>query len=282
MAELPSVNLGPHSVSRLIIGGNPFSGNSHQGGERDKEMVDYFTIERIKQTLRDCERHGITTIQARGDAHITRMMNEYWNEGGTLRWIAQTASEMASFENNVKRILSFNPIAVYHHGSMTDNLWCEGKVQVIADRLAFLRDQGVVTGLGTHLPEVIEYSEEHRWPVDFYMASAYAISRKARPLFFTVGHHGGWEQYLDEDRDAMLRVIRQTPKPCLAFKILGAGRKCATSEDVRQTFEHIFANIKPIDAVVVGMFPKHQDQVAENAQFVRKLCPSPASANPHK
>ena len=29
MPDMPTVTFGPHRVSRLIIGGNPFSGNSH-------------------------------------------------------------------------------------------------------------------------------------------------------------------------------------------------------------------------------------------------------------
>jgi len=272
MNELSPVALGPHLVSRLIIGGNPISGNSHQGKDRDREMVDWFTAERIKQTLRRCEENGINTIQARGDAHITRLLNEYWNEGGRIQWIAQTASEIADFEGNVRRILQFNPVAVYHHGTKADNLWAQRKIDELRDRVQFLHDNVPVAGLGTHLPEVVEYAEEHAWPVDFYMTCMYAISRKERPLFFTVGHHGGWEQYADEDRDAMCRVIRQVQKPCLAFKILGAGRKCATSDDVRAAFEFTFNNIKPTDAVVVGIFPKDKDQVAENAAIVRDIC----------
>jgi len=282
MNALPRVALGPHQVSRLIVGGNPLSGNSHQGKERDREMTDWFTCARTKQMLHRCEEEGINTIQARGDAHITRLLNEYWNEGGKIQWIAQTASEIGDFGANVRRILQFNPIAVYHHGTKADNLWFERKVDELRDRLQFLRDNVPVVGLGTHLPEVVQYSEEHEWPVDFYMTCAYAISRKERPLFFTVGHHGGWEQYDDQDRAAMCRLIRQVQKPCLAFKILGAGRKCATTEDVRAAFEFTFNNIKPTDAVVVGMFPKDRDQVSENAAIVRAICSSlaPPSAEP--
>ena len=33
-------------------------------------MEAYFTVERIKQTLFACERHGINTVQVRGDALI--------------------------------------------------------------------------------------------------------------------------------------------------------------------------------------------------------------------
>ena len=44
MSELPRVPLGPLSVTRFIIGGNPFSGVSHQSAEATKQMIDYFCV----------------------------------------------------------------------------------------------------------------------------------------------------------------------------------------------------------------------------------------------
>jgi hypothetical protein len=60
-------------------------------------------------------------------------------------------------------------------------------------------------------------------------------------------------------------------KPCLGFKIVAANRKCGSPEAVKQAFEYAFANIKPQDAVVVGMFPKYRNQAEENARFVREI-----------
>ena len=71
MKPLPRIMIGKHGISRLIVGGNPFSGNSHQSTRLSKEMRDYYTAEKIKETLRECERCGINTVQARGDSHIT-------------------------------------------------------------------------------------------------------------------------------------------------------------------------------------------------------------------
>ena len=73
---LPTIKLGRHSVTRLIVGGNPFSGNSHISRERDIEMRNYYTVEKIKETLRQCENAGINAWQSRGDRHITRVLHE--------------------------------------------------------------------------------------------------------------------------------------------------------------------------------------------------------------
>lgn len=59
----------------------------------------------------------------------------------------------------------------------------------------------------------------------------------------------------------------QTEKTCLAFKILGASRLCATQENVAAAFRFAFSKIKSKDAVVVGMFPKCLDQIALNVQY---------------
>ena len=66
------------------------------------------------------------------------------------------------------------------------------------------------------------------------------------------------------------KTIRQTPKPCLAFKILGAARRCETQEMVQNAFNEAFENIKETDAVVVGVYPHREDHVALNAQYTAK------------
>lgn len=70
----------------------------------------------------------------------------------------------------------------------------------------------------------------------------------------------------------MCQVIRQTEKTCLAFKILGASRLCSTQQEVAAAFQFAFSNIKPKDAVVVGMFPKHEDQIALNIRYAMAAC----------
>jgi hypothetical protein len=254
MRPLPTVKIGEHNVSRLIVGGNPFSGNSHQSGELSREMRDYYTTEKIKETLRECERCGLNTIQARGDNHIMRMLNEYRNDGGKLQWIAQTASERASIKSNVDQIASYGAMACYHHGSKTDSLFREGKIDTVKDILKHIKDKGIPAGLGTHSPAVIRYAEDNNFDADFYMMAFYNLSKRG-------------EIYLPEDREAASEVIREVEKPCLAFKIMAAGRN-----EPREAFKYAYGNIKLIDAVVIGIYTKnHPNQVQENADLAREF-----------
>ena len=69
----------------------------------------------------------------------------------------------------------------------------------------------------------------------------------------------------------MLDVVRQTKKTCLVFKILAAGRRIETADEVDQAFQFAFDSIKPQDCVIVGMYPRHSDEVRENCDRVRRI-----------
>jgi len=66
-------------------------------------------------------------------------------------------------------------------------------------------------------------------------------------------------------------MIRQTKKPCLAFKLFGAGRASGSPEQVERAFRFALAGIKPTDAVIVGMYPRFKDEVSENSGLVRRI-----------
>jgi hypothetical protein len=268
---LPTIKLGNADISRLIIGGNPFSGNSHVSADMDSEMEDFFTTQAIKEALHACVSHGINTAQMRADKHIMRLLREFRLEEGNMHWIAQTAPEAASFEGNVRQIVNYGPVAIYHHGSVTDDLYKRGEIAEIKHRMAVLRNTGLPAGLCSHMPEIILRAEEEGWGADWYMCCVYNLSRADRVSSAITGVSNSGEPFFEEDIPVMYETIRQIPKPCLAFKILGATRRCATPEGIRNAFEEAYANIKPTDGVIVGMFPKYADQVRENCRYVREI-----------
>jgi hypothetical protein len=75
--------------------------------------------------------------------------------------------------------------------------------------------------------------------------------------------------YLQSDPPRMYKVMRQTQKPCFAFKILAAGR--IPGRGVEQAFRTAFESIKPIDGIYVGMFPRVRDEVREDAEIVHRI-----------
>jgi hypothetical protein len=265
---MPRVRIGKYEFSRLIVGGNPISGNSHQPGQASREMRDYFSTENVKKLLRASEQAGINTWQSRGDRHIMRLLNEYRLDGGKLQWVAQTASELADIPRNIRECASMGAAGVYHHGTATDRLWNEGKMEEVRSRLKVMRDTGVLAGLASHIPAVIDYVESNNWDLDFYMTCLYNLSRSREEASRLAGRKIDEEFFWEPDREEMLKRVRATRKPCFIFKVYGAGRRCQTAADMRAAMRQVFEYAKPSDCVIIGMYPKLKEQVRENCALV--------------
>jgi len=188
-------------------------------------------------------------------------------DGGQLHFITQTASEMFDVFSNIRVIAAAGAEAIYLHGTKVNNWWLDGEMDKAEDYLKCMRDCGVQVGIGSHIPEVFDYVEEKGWDVDFYMNCFYNLHKQKREsTLVDPFNKGANEEFNEDDPPKMIQVIQQTDKMCLAFKILGASRRCSTQEDVRAAFEYAFANIKDKDAVVVGMFSKYLDQITLNIE----------------
>src|SRR5438128_1064619 len=60
---LPAIKLGPHQVTRLIIGGNPIYGYSHFNRILSRYQTDWHTPERVVELIKHAEAKGINTWQ---------------------------------------------------------------------------------------------------------------------------------------------------------------------------------------------------------------------------
>jgi len=275
---LPTAKIGDKDVTRLICGGNPFSGFSHFSAEMDWDMITYYTMPRLQGVLDACWKNGINTFQSRGDRHQMRMYLEHREGGGQMQWIAQTASEFRDITYNIAEIARYKPIAIYNHGTHTDNSWHEGKMDAVRDLVKCIKDKGLPAGVGTHIPEVIEYCEERGFETDFYMGCFYNLARGYKAAPAAQQNAYAKDHFPPEDPPRMAATLRQTKKPCIAFKLMAASRNCTTPESTRAAFQFAFDHIKPADIVDVGMFPKYRDQVTENAQMVREILSAKAMA----
>ena len=160
--SLKTVKLGEVEVTRLVIGGNPFSGFSHQGGERDREMRRYYTAGRIREALAKAEAAGVNTFFGRVDNHVMRLMEEYWDEGGKLKWIAQTCPEMTSVKRSVQSAVVGRAAAVYVHGGYMDRALAAGELDDALRGLEAVREAGLPAGIAGHNPEVQRWAEREK------------------------------------------------------------------------------------------------------------------------
>lgn len=252
--SLGTVQIGQLRVSRLVIGGNPFSGISHQSPRRDREMRDYYTVARIKETMQAAERLGINTFLGRADRHIMRTLVEYWNEGGAIQWLAQTTPELSSIARSIDGAIDGGARAVYLHGGQMDNLLARNQLDEVAPAIARIRAAGLSAGIAGHQPAVFHWAEQNL-DVDFYMCSYYNPSSRA-----SNAEHVGTsrERFADDDRERMVETIQSLSKPVIHYKIFAAGRN-----EPRDAFTHVARHLRPTDAVCIGVFPKDNPKMIE-------------------
>src|SRR5205809_918894 len=84
---LPTIKLGPHTVTRLIIGGNPIYGYSHFNRLLGQHQVDWHTPERVVELLKRCVKAGINTWQNSYAERTLKDLERFRDAGGKLHWL---------------------------------------------------------------------------------------------------------------------------------------------------------------------------------------------------
>jgi len=266
--QVPRMKFFDAEISRMVLGVNPFYGFAHFNANLASTMREWYTAERVCAVMHQCTRFGINAFNY---VHLDRGPQDWARfqaEGGQMHLIVQVTAGVDS-EMLVK---SLKPLALQRQGEVVDNAWQNGQMETVREWCKTARGLGVRVGVGTHIPEVIARIEEENWDVDFYSGCVYnrrrSVEEQKKALNGESIEMPG-ELYLRSDPARMYRVMRQTPKPCFAFKILAAGR--IQDRGIEQAFRTAFESIKPNDGVYVGMFPKYKDEVRENAEIVHRI-----------
>jgi len=268
---LPTVKLGKFEITRLIIGSNPFYGYSHFNRTLDQLMREWYTQDRRMEVLHACERQGINAWQAHYDDQVLEDFKRYRAEGGKMHLVLLADFALMQNPKLLPEAAKLGPLGIAHHGNRTDERFRNGEKGKIKDFLKAVRDTGVMVGLSTHNPAVVDTAEGENWDVDYYQCCLYRVTRTPEEARAEFGEAPIGETFMEKDPERMCKMIRQTRKPCLAFKLFGAGRTSTSSAHVERAFGFAFANIKPTDAVIVGMYPRFKDEVRENAEVVRRI-----------
>jgi hypothetical protein len=264
---IPTIQLGKHRVTRLIAGYNPIGGYSHSVPKLSALMRDWFTPARTLEYVRRCEANGINTWQASIDPKVFDALRIAWDSGSKMQWICLMPD---TTPEQWKQIVALKPIAVVHHGEYTDRAFRSGNEAPVRDFVRKAHDFGVMAGISSHSPTNIARVEDSGWEQDFYMTCFHNIRRDQEQVKAGLGDLPIDELYLQGDPARMVAVIRKVSRPCLAFKILAAGRMCNSRATIESAFQFALGNVKKTDAVIVGMFPILTDEIAENASIARK------------
>lgn len=256
---MEKVRIGSLEVGRFLLGSNPFSGFAHQTAEASEEMLHYYTVARIKATLRQAEQAGITTLVARADQHVIRLLMEYWDEGGRLRWLAQTCPGVGPTDRVARMAVEGGAKGVFVHGGVMDHAFANNSFDDPRAGIDVIRAAGLPVGIAGHNPEVFAWAEQNL-DLDFYACSYYNAAHRDRSAEKLSGQP---EWFHDADRQTMARTIAGLSKPVIHYKVMAAGRN-----DPAEALDFAARSMRQTDAVCVGVFTKHKpDMIAEDVRL---------------
>jgi len=256
---LPTVDFAVLTVTRLLIGANPFGGFSHQNPERDAEMKAWNTPERILETWDRAWKAGINTFVTNNETeHVIETTRQYLAAKGPMQWIGQLAMRshptMFAALDEAKAI---GASGAYFHGGYVDGFYKEQDAKTLEEWVAHAKSIGLPIGVAGHSPLV------HDWVNSLDLVDFHVV------CIFNCGslHAGSGHRFQLADLPPAYECIARIQKPCIAYKIMGAGRI-----DPLMAFEYCFDHIKPGDVCNVGMHRGDKDDmVEENARMVSDI-----------
>jgi len=266
--QVPRMKFGHVEISRLVMGVNPMYGFAHYNNNFGMAMRDWYTQDQVVEVLHRANSFGINAFNFVNVKRSREDLARFQAEGGHMHLIMQ----MMANDDPVAIVRDLKPLALQRRGEEMDAAFKKGDMSGERDWCKRARDLGVLVGVGTHKPEVIDLVESQGWDVDFYSGCVYNRTRTPEEWRQLLGGHlmeMPNDIYVQGDPERMYKVMRQTTKTCFAFKILAAGR--IADDAIAQAFKTAYASIKPHDAVYVGMFPRFKDEVKENAEIVHSL-----------
>lgn len=253
IAGMPTGKIGNVTVNRLIIGGNQFSGWSHS---RDlKYLRDLFkayaTEKKIMETLQIAEENGINTIITAACDYLKK----YWKErGGRIQWIAQVHPKVDDVTSNIKNAIDSGATGAYVQGGVGDSFVKNGRVDLLGKAIEFIKDNGLIAGIGGHSIEVPIAVEKAGIRPDFYMQTLHhgnywSATPKEQRIEFNVDSGGphDYDNIWCITPEKTIEFMKSVPRPWIAFKVLAAGA-IHPSDGFRYAFEN------GADFVCVGMF----------------------------
>lgn len=263
---MPVGKIGNVTISRLIIGGNQFSGWSHS---RDlKYLRDLFkayaTEKNILATLRMAEENGVNTIITSDSGYLKK----HWKDwGGQMQWIAQVHPKTDDVTTDIKRAIDAGAIGAYVQGGVGDSFVKGGRADLLGKAVEFIKSQHVLAGIGGHSLEVPIAVEKAGIQPDFYMKTLHhdkywSATPPEQRVEFNVDSNGPADHdniwCIAPQRD--IEFMRTVARPWIAFKVLAAG-----AIHPRDGFKFAFDN--GADFACVGMF---DFQIRENAIIAKE------------
>ena len=247
--QIPAGEIAGMKIGRMLLGGNLLTHYTHS---RDLQYVynlaaKYNTPEKIFETMRIAEAHGINAVVIHTAAGVVDGMREYKKQGGKIQWIicptAPINDEMTEYTQVCQECIDAGVDSLYLWGVHADALI--DRPDLIKKAVATMKSFGVPVGIASHKLEVVEVCEKEKIKNDFYLK--------------TFHHHNYPSAQLDydsswcDDPQKVIDVMAKVEKPWIAYKIMAAG-----AIPPKNALEYAFVN--GADFTVFGMFDYEIDE----------------------
>jgi len=262
---LPAGRIGKVKISRIICGGNLIGGYAHS---RDLIYVSsllnhYFTDEKIIETLEICEENGINTIIT--NTSSAALLKKYRDErGGKIQWLAQCTAKTDDLTGDVKLAIDSGAAGAYVIGNIGDDWARNGRADLIGKVVEFIKENGVIAGVGGHNLRTPMVCEKAGIEADFYMkthhSTNYWSTRKPDQHEDVIDNYSD-DNYWDKEPEKTVEFMKTMKKPWIAYKVLAAG-----AIHPRDGFKYAFEN--GADFLCVGMF---DFQIIEDVLIARDI-----------
>ncbi len=267
---MPLATIGNARISRLLVGGNLISGYMHC---RDLKYVGqlfhaYVDDEKILETLRVAERHGVNTVFETGAQYVRRYNREC---RGHMQFIPHIKvleeQKEGDLEDHIQRQVDSGASALYVWGVSGDTLTMVGRVDRIKRAVELAKAHALPVGVGGHSHRVPVACEKARVPCDFYVKTLHrddypsAAPEECRKDFgWMTGGKGWYDNMWCINAEETIAFMQTVTKPWIAFKVLAAG-----AIHPKKAFPWAFAG--GADCIAVGMF---DFQIEEDARLARQ------------
>jgi uncharacterized membrane protein YphA (DoxX/SURF4 family) len=238
---LPFGHIGDLKLSRVILGGNLVGGWAHARDliYVDKLVKSYHTKDKIFETFYLAEKCGINCFLT--NPVLCQIITEYWKRDiGKIQFISDCAYK-GNVITGIKMSIDNGAHSCYVQGGITDQLVRDGNMELIAQALELIKQNGLPAGIGAHALETIKACVDYGLKPDYWVKTLHPLnywSAMAEPE-----HDNIWCTSPEET----ITYMQNLEQPWIAFKVLAAG---AIHPNVG--FQYAFKN--GADFICVGMY----------------------------